>query len=57
MPIYVLVMSSGLGGGSDDKVLFGKEVLASGHGLIGSLVEEFELSSRVSPLNEETIAG
>ena len=41
----------------NNAVLFGKEVLASGHGLIGSLVEEFQLGSRVAPLNEDTIAG
>ena len=40
----------------NNAVLFGKEVLASGHGLIGSLVEEFQLGSRVAPLNEDTIA-
>lgn len=40
----------------NNAVLFGKEVLASGHGLIGSLVEQFQIGIRVVPLNEETIA-
>lgn len=41
----------------NNSVLFGKEVLASGHGLIGALVEEYQLGIGVDPLNEESLAN
>lgn len=41
----------------NNSVLFGKEVLASGHGLVGALVEEYQLGIGVDPLNEESLAN
>lgn len=41
----------------NNSVLFGKEVMASGYGLVGALVEEYQLGMGIDPLNEVSLAN